>query len=45
MKVVYMSGFTDAALVQQIISLGGKLVEKPLSPLLLLRAVREALDS
>lgn len=43
-NVIYMSGFTEAALVQRITRLGVTLVEKPFSPRALLQVVRDTLD-
>jgi len=45
MKVLYMSGYTDAAILQHgILEAGVRLLQKPFSPDLLLRMVRDLLD-
>jgi CheY-like chemotaxis protein len=45
LKVLYMSGYTDAAIVQHgVLEPGVRLLQKPFSPDLLVRMVRDLLD-
>jgi CheY-like chemotaxis protein len=45
LKVLYMSGYTDAAIVQHgVLEPGIRLLQKPFGPDLLLRMVRDSLD-
>jgi hypothetical protein len=45
MKVLYMSGYTDVAIVQHgVLEPGIRLLQKPFSPDLLVRMVRDSLD-
>jgi hypothetical protein len=44
-KVIYMSGYTDSIIaLHKILESGAAFIQKPFSPELLIRTVREALD-
>jgi DNA-binding NtrC family response regulator len=45
LRVVYMSGYGGAASTQAALTPNAVFLEKPFSPAVLLRAVREALDA
>jgi YesN/AraC family two-component response regulator len=46
MKVLYMSGYTDSAIVHQgVLNKGANFIQKPFAPDALTRAVREVLDA
>jgi FixJ family two-component response regulator len=46
MKVLYMSGYTDSAIVQHgVLEAGINFIQKPFNPDGLVRAIRNVLDS
>jgi FixJ family two-component response regulator len=45
MKVLYMSGYTDSAILNSGVSRGRNFLPKPFSPQVLARKVREVLDA
>ena len=45
LRVLYMSGYTEVSMVRGTAVPGAGFLQKPFSPLVLARAVREALDT